>query len=35
MIVENGYTMNQTDPALSPRTREIVGISNIIRKSFL
>jgi len=33
-IAESGYTLSPADSALSPRTREMVGISNLIRKSF-
>lgn len=28
MIADSGHTLTKTDAALSPRTREIVGISN-------
>jgi|TARA_B110000285_G_C15100290_1_gene604596 serine/threonine protein kinase len=35
LIADSGYTMLPTDKNLSPRTREMVDISNKIRKSFL
>lgn len=34
-MVKSGYRMKKEDKQLSPRTREMCGISEIIRKSFL
>lgn len=34
MIAASNHSLSHTDKQLSPRTREIVGISNAIRKSF-
>lgn len=33
-IAQSNYSLNEKDKSLSPRMREMVGISNMIRKSF-
>jgi len=34
MIREHKFQLKEDDPTLSPRAKEMVGISNLIRKSF-
>jgi 5'-AMP-activated protein kinase catalytic alpha subunit len=35
LIANSGHNLSQVDPNLSPRTKEMVDISTIIRKSFI